>query len=155
MTQNVHFNDRATSNKKIPPVRIRSKRYKHRYDEFVHEPYNLASGETSMWIAVITQAMMDALTNSTTAESRYHKIEATRWLTENSKDFTTVCLFAGFEPGYIRRMAKRILAAPKPWRAVPGKGKRYHEKKAWRRGLKSRVVLSIPAMETESSWVIA
>src|SRR5947208_1331494 len=94
-------------------------------------------GETSLWVAVITQAMMDALSRCNNAEATYHKHEAIHWLTGNSRDFITVCLFAGLDPDYVRRKSKRALAAPRPWRAEAGKGKRYLERKVYRQNLKA------------------
>jgi hypothetical protein len=95
-------------------------------------PYDSVRGESALWVAVITQAMMDALSRSGNPEAMYHKHEATEWLTGNGKDFVEVCLLAGFDPDYVRRKAKRALVAPRPWRAEPGKGKRYLERKAYR-----------------------
>ena len=94
---------------------------------------NPVRGECAMWSAVITQAMMDALSRARTSESSYHKQEAIHWLTSNSSDFTTVCLLAGFDPDYIRKKAKKAIANPRPWRAEPGQGKRYHERREYRR----------------------
>lgn len=95
-------------------------------------PYNATKGESALWVAVITQAMMDALSNARNAEAAYHKSEAIHWLTGNSKDFTDVCLMAGLDPSYIRKKAKKCLAMPVKWRAEPGKGKRYLERRAYR-----------------------
>jgi len=101
-------------------------------------PYNHARSEMALWVAVITQTMMDALNKATSAETTYCKNEAIHWLTSNSRDFITVCLYAGLNPDYVRRKAKRALIAPSPWRAAPGKGKRYQERKAYRQSLKTR-----------------
>lgn len=99
---------------------------------WLEKAYNSARGETALWVAVITQAMMDALSRCKKSESIYHKHEAISWLTSNSKDFNDVCLCAGLNPDYVRRKAKKIIAAPKPWRAEAGKGKRYHERRKYR-----------------------
>lgn len=99
---------------------------------WLHDAYNSARGETALWVAVITQAMMDALSRSKKTESRYQKHEATCWLTGNSKDFTDVCLCAGMDPDYVRRKAKNILSSPRPWRAAAGEGKRYEERRKYR-----------------------
>ena len=99
---------------------------------WLEETYNAARGETALWVAVITQAMQDALSKCKKAESIYQKHEATIWLTENSKDFVDVCLCAGMNPDYVRRKAKKTLAAPKLWRAEAGTGKRYEERKKYR-----------------------
>ena len=94
------------------------------------EPYSPVRGETALWVAVITQAMMDALNRSGTTEARYHKHEAIRWLTDNGRDFAEVCHLAGLNPSYVRRKAKKALLSPLSWRALPGQGKRYKERKA-------------------------
>lgn len=100
---------------------------------------NNARGETALWVAVITQAMMDALSRCKKSESVYHKYEAISWLTGNSKDFNDVCLCAGLNPDYVRRKAKKVIAAPVPWRAEAGKGKRYQERKKYRQKQRSKV----------------
>lgn len=106
-------------------------------------------GEHALWAAVITQAMMDALSRKRTVEAQHYKQEAIHWLTCNSADFITVCLHAGFDPDYIRVQAKRAMANPKPWRAAPGKGKRYHKRQAQRRRRKQAIALpsAIPCLE--------
>lgn len=96
-------------------------------------------GEHALWSAVITQALMDALSKSRSVEACYHKQEAIHWLTGNSKDFITVCLFAGFDPDYIRKKAKRAISNPNPWRAAPGEGKRYQERKKYRQQQKQQL----------------
>ena len=97
--------------------------------QWLDDAHNPTRGESSLWIAVITQAMMDALSQSRGSEAMYHKNEATIWLTENRKDFIDVCLLAGLCPDYVRRKAKKAIASPKNWRAAPGEGKRYHERR--------------------------
>jgi len=108
-------------------------RIRYKPFEWFGGPFNPVRGENALWVAVITQAMMDALSRCKNSEAAYHKHEATRWLMDNSKDFIMVCLLAGFDPGYIRRQAKRALIAPRPWRAEAGKGKRYLERKSYRK----------------------
>lgn len=103
---------------------------------WLDEPYNSVRGETSLWVAVITQAMMDALSRSRHPEQQYHKQEALRWLTENSKDFHIVCYYAGMDPDYVRRKAKKSLVSPVAWRAAPGQGKRYLERRTYRQRIK-------------------
>ncbi len=90
-------------------------------------------GESSLWGAVITQALMDALSKARHSEASFNKDEAIRWLTSNSTDFITVCQFAGYDPDYVRKKAKKAIANPVPWRAEPGKGKRYLERREYRR----------------------
>lgn len=118
--------------KKYLPNSCSKKRKNTDYLIWLQEAYNTARGETALWVAVITQAMMDALSNCKKSESQYQKHEARCWLTGNSKDFIDVCLSADMNPDYIRRKAKQALAAPLPWRAEAGKGKRYQERKKYR-----------------------
>lgn len=125
------------------PTRSRKKKTKSDYNGWFSGPYNPVRGETALWIAVITQAMMDALSRLDNAEARYHKHEAIRWLTGNSPDFIEVCLNAGFDPAFIRKRAKRALISPMPWRAAPGKGVRYQERKAYRERTRTPVVAVI------------
>jgi len=115
------------------PPRARKRDY-----ELFPERHNPVAGERAMWIAVITQALMDALGKSKTPESLYFKEEARHWLTGNSANFIMVCEMAGMHPDDIRRRAKKALASPKLWRALPGKGKRYTERKNYRLRTKAK-----------------
>ena len=103
---------------------------------WLDDPYNPLRGETSLWVAVITQAVMDALSRSSNPEHVYYKNEAIRWLTDNSKDFQIVCLLADIDASYVRKQAKRALLDPKAWRAAPGTGRRYEERKRYRQKAK-------------------
>jgi len=134
MTQDIYSHDNVSTTKipMAPATRVRSNRRKSLSFAWLEEPYNHTRGEMSLWIAVITQAMMDALSRVNNAEAIYHKNEAIHWLTGNGKDFVMVCLCAGFDPDYIRRKAKRTLITPVAWRAEPRKGKRYLERKGYR-----------------------
>jgi len=101
--------------------------------DWLSDPNQPVRGEQALWVAVITQAMMDALSRAGSNEARYHKNEAVNWLTGNGRDFVTVCLQAGLDPNYVRRKAKRTLLNPQNWRADAGKGRRYEERKAYRK----------------------
>ena len=123
------------------PVKKQSKpkpRINKKYADFHIEIGQPAKAESAMWVAVITQAMMDALSKSRKSEALYYKQEATTWLTENSPSFVMVCQLAGLHPDDIRRKAKRVIAAPKGWRMEAGKGKRYAQRKAHRDRLKKQ-----------------
>lgn len=111
-------------------------------------PYDTARGETSLWVAVITQAMMDALSRSRHPEQQHHKQAALNWLTGNSKDFFLVCSLAGMDPDYVRRKAKKSLVSPIAWRAAPGQGQRYLERKHYRQRIKK--MRAIPAGEDDA-----
>lgn len=123
-----------------PPPRRKNRRIRQKPFELSYDPYDTTKPERALWVAVITQAMMDALSRSNNAEARYQREESIRWLTSNSKDFVTVCLYAGFDPDYIRKRVKQTLASPRLWRAEPGKGKRYLERKAYRERLRAEAL---------------
>lgn len=139
MTHDAYLEEKIKStllpHNKSPKKKI--KRHKIENIEWLNDPNRPVRGETALWVAVITQAMMDALSKAKNNEARYHKYEAINWLTGNSKNFVTVCLNAGLDPNYVRRKAKRAIASPTLWRAEPGKGKRYNERKAYRKRIKS------------------
>lgn len=80
------------------------------------EPVNMIRGEMALWKAVITQALMDAGSESTKAEAVQEKKKAIRWLLGHSDDFITVCLNAGLEPGYVRQKALAALERGCVWR---------------------------------------
>jgi hypothetical protein len=111
--------------------KLKKKRLKQTGLSWIDDPHSAVKGETGLWIAVITQALVDALCKSKNPELLYCKDEAIRWLTNNNKDFVEVCLLAGFDPSYVRRKAKKAIAAPSAWRAAPGLGKRYMERKVY------------------------
>ncbi len=97
-----------------------------------------ASSDKALWIAVISRAMLDAISTANDAEQRYHRQEAIAWLTGGGMDFHMVCLMAGMEPSEIRRKAKHAISNPRPWRAAPRTGARFLERLAYRQKLKSR-----------------
>lgn len=78
--------------------------------------YNPTKGETALWTAVITQALMDAGSASAKPEAQHEKAKAIRWLLGNSEDFITVCQNAGKDPAYIREKAKKAIARGCVWR---------------------------------------
>ncbi|MCE2926443.1 MAG: hypothetical protein LW823_02185 [Rickettsiales bacterium] len=130
--QSVCKSDRLNSaqiNEKKPKPHHSKKRRKETGISWFDDPYTSIKGETALWVAVITQAMMDALSNSRNPEIQFFKTEATRWLTENNKDFIEVCMLADMNPDYVRKKAKKAITSPVAWRAAPGAGKRYHERK--------------------------
>ena len=145
MTEYRRFDDRFPSFSK--PISFPKPLLKRsRAVEWPDSPASKARGEAALWAAVITQALMDALHRPTTAEAKYFKHEATIWLTESSRDFRMVCECAGFDPDYVRRMAKRALSSPRKWRADPGQGGRYMERREYRRRMKEEksYLLSTP-----------
>lgn len=78
--------------------------------------FNPASGEMALWKAVITQALMDAGSESKKPEAQHEKAKAIRWLLGFSDDFVTVCLNAGKNPERVRDDAKAAIARGCVWR---------------------------------------
>lgn len=97
---------------------------KNRYDPMIIEPHNPVQSEEGIWRSVIVQALMDASSNSAKKENLQWKEEALIWLRGTSKDFLTVCEYAGFEPEFVREMAKKALERECIWRAAPGTGQK-------------------------------
>jgi hypothetical protein len=89
------------------------------YDPSIVEPYNYSGSEQGIWRAVIVQALMDASSNSAKKENLQAKQEALVWLRGNSVDFASVCYYAGFEPEFVKQMAKQALQRNCVWRAAP------------------------------------
>jgi len=121
----------------VPLKRPRIKKPIRTEHSWFDGPFNPTRGESVLWKAVILQAMMDALSQSRNTEQQYHKQAAIQWLTGGSKDFYLVCSLADRDPSDVRRNAKKALMAPVAWRAAPGKGARYEERKAYRARKKS------------------
>lgn len=144
MTEYFRFDAYPALFNPLSPTKNISKFRRTRPVEWPDHPVNKARGEAALWAAVITQALMDALHRPTTAEAKYFKHEATAWLTGDSRDFRMVCECAGFDPGYVRRMAKRALSSPRKWRADPGHGKRYLERREYRRRMKETKEYPVP-----------
>jgi hypothetical protein len=81
-----------------------------------HESQSPVRGELALWRAVITQALMDAASNSAKMEAKHEKSQAVCWLTRYSEDFKTVCDFADYSPDYIRSRSVRALKRNCQWR---------------------------------------
>jgi len=123
--------------------------------DWITDANNPVRAERSIWIAVITQAMMDALSRSQKPEEQFHKFEATRWLTDNSQDFRNVCSLADLDPDYVRLKAKKALATGGLWRAEAGTGKRYEERKAYREREKKQHKTSAPEAQKNTAHPMA
>jgi hypothetical protein len=104
-----------------------------RHWDWLCNVYQESEGVRRLWIAVITQAILDAISTKRRGEEVHYKHEAICWLTGGSKHFRIVCDYAGLEPNWVRRHAKRVIYDPHPWRAEPTKGKRYLERKEYRK----------------------
>jgi hypothetical protein len=94
------------------------------YHSYSHQRTHgsFADHEQSIWRAVITQALMDAASQSRKTEAKRTRNDALNWLLSESRDFEAVCDNAGFDPGYIRRRAKEALARGFEWRLPNGQG---------------------------------
>ena len=64
---------------------------------------------TSLWGAVILQALVDATTDYKRTEYRIEKKKSTEWLLEATSDFISVCQMASMSPKYVRDKAKEII----------------------------------------------
>lgn len=70
----------------------------------------------AMWRSVITQALMDAASNSNKKSEKSNKIKALRWLQGDNEDFLMVCHLADMDPNHVRVQAKAALARGCKWR---------------------------------------
>lgn len=73
-------------------------------------------GERSLWRAVITQALMDAGSNSMKKDACYERAQAIAWLAGASPDFHTVCSLADMDTNYIKKKAKEAIKRGCMWR---------------------------------------
>ncbi|MFQ3307386.1 MAG: chaperonin GroEL (HSP60 family) [Candidatus Midichloriaceae bacterium] len=71
----------------------------------------------SLWKAVITQALMDASSNSKKRFAKKEKIEAIKWLVDkDNKDFKRICLLAGLEYEDVSKKVIKALTNGCKWR---------------------------------------
>ena len=99
-------------------------------DTPISGPTSFADHESSLWRAVIPQALMDAATASRKPEARRIKADAVRWLLTPSEDFDTVCDHAGLDPDYVRSRAIAALERQYVWRLPAGQGWRAKAREA-------------------------
>lgn len=74
-----------------------------------------------MWRAVITQALMDAGSQSLKKEARFHKYRAIAWFSKRNKDLQAVCALAGLDADYVMQHAKVAIANSCKWRSPKGR----------------------------------
>ncbi len=98
-------------------------------------------GVRALWRGVITQALMDAGSNSAKAEHRKEKLKAIAWLTGDCESFELVCSMAGLEPDYVKKKALAAMKNGCKWRAAPARKKPISEKS---KKIKERLVKQIP-----------
>lgn len=83
---------------------------------------SFADHEPGLWRAVITQALMDAASNSRKSEAKRTRKDALNWLLGDTPDFTVVCDNAGLDPDYVRTQARAALGRGFTWRLPAGQG---------------------------------
>ncbi len=98
-------------------------------------PYHRTQGsfadhEPGLWRAVITQALMDAASQSRKSEAQRCRSDALHWLLSNESDFETVCDNAGLDPEYVRGRVRQALARGCQWRLPVGQGWRSKAREA-------------------------
>lgn len=94
--------------------------FTHRSHQRTHGSF--ADHEPGLWRAVITQALMDAASQSPKSEARRSKHDALDWLLSDHSDFETVCDNAGLDPDYVRGRARAALTRGCQWRLPVGQG---------------------------------
>jgi|GEM_PF-2402959 len=70
----------------------------------------------ALWKAVITQALIDAASNSKKRIDRLNKIRSIEWLREGGEDFVEVCNMANLDPQYVQRKALEAMNRGCKWR---------------------------------------
>lgn len=70
----------------------------------------------ALWRAVITQALMDAGSNSKKIEMKKEKARAIAWLNSDSEDFIEVCEMADYNPAVVKRKALMAIKNGCKWR---------------------------------------
>lgn len=70
----------------------------------------------ALWRAVITQALMDAASNSKKHLNKKNKINSIQWLKSNNEDFQMVCYLADLDPDYVKLKAAYALSRGCKWR---------------------------------------
>src|ERR1700743_2937877 len=85
-----------------------------------------------LWQMVILQAMQDALSRSTNLQETFDRNNALQWLTGETRDFYTVCDYAGMNPNYIRENAKKAIGNGVRIRREMGKAPDYEKRKKYR-----------------------
>lgn len=100
------------------------------YDPWLQK--NDKSPEKSLWVAVLLQQVLDFKTRSQDNDSLYNKRVANLWLDSANADFRDVCVMAGFNPKYVIKSLAKSRESGFQWRAAPGMGLRYLERRQYR-----------------------
>ena len=99
------------------------------WQRLAHNPYK------SLAKAKIVQYLCDLGTRSLSEEAQFFKMKAGHWFFgggKNQEDFYGWCDIADLHPDDIRAIAADVRDQGLHWRAAPGMGKRYHERKVYR-----------------------
>jgi hypothetical protein len=70
----------------------------------------------SLWRSVITQALIDAASNSKKKIDKLNRVRAIQWLQGESEDFLEVCVLANMDPDYVKRKTQEALKRGCKWR---------------------------------------
>lgn len=65
--------------------------------------------ESSLWRAVILQALADACAHSMAPTAVLERERARAWFFEANEGFTQVCMLAGMNPDFVRRKAREAI----------------------------------------------
>lgn len=72
----------------------------------------------AVWRAVISQALIDACSNSRKKYERINKYAAIRWLTKSKRELEEVCLLAGLEYGYVQMKVNKAINSGMLWHDI-------------------------------------
>jgi len=86
--------------------------------EIYFDDDSTTNSEVSLWRAVITQALMDAKSNSKKNSFIKAKKEAISWLLGGSDDFILVCELADLDSKYVMNNAKKAIDRGCVWRKI-------------------------------------
>lgn len=62
-----------------------------------------------LWKSVLSQAVIDAVSNCKKTESIVEKHRAIAWLSDLNQDFIDVCRLANYDPKYVQRKVQPTL----------------------------------------------
>ena len=81
------------------------------------------NAEISLWRAVILQATLDCLTQSSRTENIKSRKDAQSWFNIKNRNFIMVCNFAELNPCFVIHRVKYALKNQKEWRRACDIGK--------------------------------
>lgn len=93
----------------VPKTKRRPKMGSSIEDILFGDAPNPTRAEQAIWRAVIVQSITDAISRSAKREAAQHRREALTWLTNFSRDFRTVCDYAGYDPVYVQERIQKLL----------------------------------------------